>query len=666
MYQPAKPIADFPDRRGDAVDLGFAAPLDAGNRRHALDERRRVSLRWLSATILIGLCGGGLMSFAIVAALDSQSDFAEQPELVASQTPAPAATATAVLRKGDKLVRKVDLINARQSFKAATTSRIGNREVIKVHAFARVSAPLVLTSTDFKDEVPSFNPMKIMADAGGDRQADPAAAPDDDSATADVSLVTKDLASYDTMPLSSVTLGKDEAQRQAVEVLGQARRSLRMPLPTPQSMLALGMRAPAGIPALSYAPAQAGPFSGLENRMVPENVTAVPRLEHPAGESFSDEKIITIRRGQTGEAALQSAGATAEEAKAAIANLTAKPDDVSEGKQLKLLFAPLGADDTTKHLVRVMLYKDDETLEAMTAVNDSGKFVAIAAPEAAGGQRQAEDDDDADSDRISLFASLYETGLKNDIPKPVLQDLVRIFSYDLDFQRRVAGGDSFDVLYAEDDDGDIHKGDILYAAIQIGGETRHFYRFMAPDDASIDYYDRNGRSAKKFLLRKPVINAQMRSPFGIRRHPVLGYTKMHTGVDWAAPVGTPILAAGDGVVIKAGWDRGYGKHTEIQHINGYVTTYSHQSAFAKGIQPGVRVRQGQVIGYIGSTGLATGPHVHYEVIVNDHFVDPNRIKLPRGRELDGRILADFQRERTRIDDILQKSPNQTRIVAQRQ
>jgi murein DD-endopeptidase MepM/ murein hydrolase activator NlpD len=665
LYQPANPIADFPDRRGDAVDLGFAAPLDAGSRRHALDERRRVSLRWLSATILIGLCGGGLMSFAIVAALDSQSDFAEQPELVANQAPTPALTAQAVLRKGDKLVRKVDLLNARQSFKAATISRIGNREVIKVHAFARVSAPLVLASTDFKDEVPSFNPMKIMADAGGERQADPAS--DDDTGVADVSLVTKDLAAYGDAPLSGVTLGKDEAQRQAVEVLGQTQRSLRVPLPTPQSMLALGMRAPAGIPALSYAPPAAGPFSGLDVRMVPENVTAVPRLELPAGQSFSEEKIITIRRGQTGEAALQSAGASAEEAKAAIANLTARPDDVSEGKQLKLLFAQLDASDPAKHLVRVMLYKDDETLEAMTAVNDSGKFVAIAAADAGGSQRQsASDDDDDSSDRISLFASLYETGLKNEIPKPVLQDLVRIFSYDLDFQRRVAGGDSFDVLYAEDDDGDIHKGDVLYAAIQVGGETRHFYRFTASDDASIDYYDQNGRSAKKFLLRKPVVNAQMRSPFGVRRHPVLGYTKMHTGVDWAAPVGTPILAAGDGVVIKAGWDSGYGKHTEIQHINGYVTTYSHQSNFAKGIQPGVRVRQGQVIGYIGSTGLATGPHVHYEVVVNDHFVDPNRIKLPRGRELDGRMLADFRRERARIDEILQKSPNQTRVVAQRQ
>jgi murein DD-endopeptidase MepM/ murein hydrolase activator NlpD len=141
---------------------------------------------------------------------------------------------------------------------------------------------------------------------------------------------------------------------------------------------------------------------------------------------------------------------------------------------------------------------------------------------------------------------------------------------------------------------------------------------------------------------------------------------MHTGVDWAAPIGTPILAAGDGVVIKSGWDSGYGKHTEIQHINGYVTTYSHQSAFAKGIQPGVRVRQGQVIGYIGSTGLATGPHVHYEVVVNDHFVDPMRIKLPRGRELDGRMLADYRRERDRIDEILRKSPNQARVIAQRQ
>lgn len=663
MYQPSSRNTDFPDRRGDAVDLGFAAPIDAGTRRHALDERRRVSARWLSATILIGIFGGGLMGFAIVAALDSQTDFADQPELVASQAPRPKlAGDQSVARRGDKLVRKIDLLNAKQNYKTATTSRVGNKEVIKVHAFSRVSAPLVLTSTEFKDEVPSFDPMKIMADGAADRTAEPTPV-EGDEATADVSLTTRDLSASASLPLSTTSLGEAEALRQAADVFASERRSA-VPDMTPQSMLARSMRNPAGTGALAYAPPSTGPFTGLDVKMVPENVTIVPRLDAPAATSAPEEKVITVRRGQTGEAALRAAGATEEEAKAAVERLTAGKVQIDEGKQMRLLFAPLASPDAPRQLVRVMLYRDD-VLEAITAVNDAGSFVAIAPPEQDAARSAQADDDNDSPDRVSLFTSLYETGLKNNVPRAVLDQLVRIFSYDIDFQRRVAGGDSFDVLYADDDDGDIQKGDVLYASIQIGGETRHFYRFRTPDDGNIDYYDEHGRSAKKFLLRKPVVNAVMRSGFGIRRHPVLGYVKMHTGVDWAAPVGTPILAAGDGVVIKAGWEGGYGKHTEIQHINGYVTTYSHQSAFAKGIQPGARVRQGQVIGFIGMTGLSTGPHCHYEVIVNDHFVDPMRIKLPRGRELAGRILNDFKREHDRIDDILEKAPNQARVVAQK-
>nr|WP_246544683.1 M23 family metallopeptidase [Ancylobacter dichloromethanicus] len=148
----------------------------------------------------------------------------------------------------------------------------------------------------------------------------------------------------------------------------------------------------------------------------------------------------------------------------------------------------------------------------------------------------------------------------------------------------------------------------------------------------------------------------------MRRHPILGYSRLHSGVDWADRTGTPIYAAGNGVIKKAAWTSGYGRRIEIQHANGYVTTYSHQSGFAKGIREGVRVRQGQLIGYIGSTGLSTGAHLHYEVLVNGRFVDPMRIRLPRGRALDGRILASFEKERETIDALLNHS-NAARVAA---
>jgi murein DD-endopeptidase MepM/ murein hydrolase activator NlpD len=157
----------------------------------------------------------------------------------------------------------------------------------------------------------------------------------------------------------------------------------------------------------------------------------------------------------------------------------------------------------------------------------------------------------------------------------------------------------------------------------------------------------------------------MRSGFGSRRHPILGYTKMHTGVDWAAPMGTPIYASGNGTVEKAGWESGYGKYIRLKHNNGYETAYGHMTAFARNMEPGVRVRQGQVIGFVGSTGQSTGPHVHYEILVNSRFVDPMRIKLPRGRVLDGTILAAFEHERDHFDTMMAQPGRSAQAVAAR-
>ena len=176
---------------------------------------------------------------------------------------------------------------------------------------------------------------------------------------------------------------------------------------------------------------------------------------------------------------------------------------------------------------------------------------------------------------------------------------------------------------------------MLFASLTTGGETRRYYRFQSSDDGLVDFYDETGKSAKKFLVRKPLADGIMRSGFGNRHHPMLRYTKMHTGVDWAAPMGTPIYASGNGTIEKIGWEGGYGRYIRIRHANGYQTAYGHMSAFARNMAEGKRVRQGQVIGYVGSTGLSTGAHLHYEIIVNGRHVDPMRIRLPRGRVLEG-------------------------------
>jgi murein DD-endopeptidase MepM/ murein hydrolase activator NlpD len=255
--------------------------------------------------------------------------------------------------------------------------------------------------------------------------------------------------------------------------------------------------------------------------------------------------------------------------------------------------------------------------------------------------------------------------LSYDLPQKMAAQVVRMVAADVDFQSAIKPTDRLELFFSvpEEDEAATEEQELLFVEASFGGTTRTYYRFRA-SDGTVDYFNEEGRSARQFLLRKPVPNGRFRSPFGMRRHPILGYSRMHWGVDWAAPRGTPIIAPGNGTIEKAGWSSGYGKQTVIRHANGYETSYSHQTAFAKGIKPGVKVRQGQVIGYVGSTGLSTGPHLHYEVKVNGTRVDPMRVRLPDGKVLDGEDLVAFKRERDRINALLGKSVGDATVVAQ--
>jgi murein DD-endopeptidase MepM/ murein hydrolase activator NlpD len=303
-----------------------------------------------------------------------------------------------------------------------------------------------------------------------------------------------------------------------------------------------------------------------------------------------------------------------------------------------------------------------ERIETMAAVNDEYAYVNVAPPEAAPRPaRPAEDEEEEDDGSgLRFYNAFYETALRQQIPREIIDELVRVFSNDVDMQRRASPSDSFEAFFT-DDDGEL---DLMHASLTVGGESFKYYRYANPEENFADYYNEQGKSARKFLLRKPIAEGVFRSSFGMRFHPILRYSRLHSGVDWANKVGTPILAAGNGKVVKAQWDSGYGRRVEIEHANGYVTTYSHMSGFARGISDGARVRQGQVIGYVGTTGLSTGPHLHYEVVVNGSFVDPMRIKVPRGRELEGRALAEFSRHREQVDGLLQKAPGAAPRLAQ--
>ncbi len=240
--------------------------------------------------------------------------------------------------------------------------------------------------------------------------------------------------------------------------------------------------------------------------------------------------------------------------------------------------------------------------------------------------------------------SLYMAGVRAGLPVPVLINLIHAYSWDVDFQRDIRKGDAFNVLYEsmQDPDGNtVAYGEILYAEINLSGTALPIYRSTTTDGTS-DSVDAKGRSAKKTLMRTPIDGARLSSGFGNRKHPISGFNKMHKGVDFAAPRGTPIYAAGDGVIDFAGRNGAYGKYVRIRHNGEYSTAYAHMKGIGKGIRKGKRVRQGQVVGYVGSTGRSTGPHLHYEILKKKIQVNPMKVKMPSGLKLEGDELVRFQ------------------------
>jgi murein DD-endopeptidase MepM/ murein hydrolase activator NlpD len=655
------------------IELGHEPPLDVNGLSAPPGDRRGVSLRWLIGSVLTGLSGALLLGSAIYVSVEGDSAVAELPESVAPPSPkAQGAGPVVSARKADRLVKEDIVISARQAMKAPMTLRVADREVIKVRSFVRIASALTLTSGQYATDIPTFDPVKLFAE-GTDT---PERAPEQpDTGDADVSIVKRDL-TVAAVEEGAPALSDEDAAAQAAEERRLIQKSGENPvLPIPaQMMLQRTLSQPAAADGITaFANPVETSFSNIEVRMVPENVTVLPKTEAAADKAnaVNAEQIVALKKGETLEQVLRANGADDARIRAILGALsgTAKVTSLAEGQRVRLLVGPGPGPGNPRQILRVMLL-GDTAIEAIAAIDDRGQFVSVAPPASEDasvtGKPVAEGEDDSEDEEsgrgVRLYESLYETAAKNKLPQNVVEELIRIFAYDVDFQRRVASGDTFELFYASDEDNPDNP-EILYASLTTGGETHQVYRYQSAEDGSVDYFDPNGRSLKKFLLRKPIAAGELRSTFGMRYHPILHYSKMHTGVDWANKIGTPILAAGNGTIIKAGWTSGYGRHTEIQHANGYVTTYSHQSAFAKGIVPGARVRQGQVIGYLGSSGLSTGPHLHYEVLVNSHFVNPLKIKVPRGRELEGRVLADFKRQRDQVTALLSKAAN-TRVLAQ--
>ena len=257
--------------------------------------------------------------------------------------------------------------------------------------------------------------------------------------------------------------------------------------------------------------------------------------------------------------------------------------------------------------------------------------------------------------------SLYTSAIEKKINPNVIIQFAQIYGFEVDFQRDIRKNDSFQIVYEEyknDENKTLDYGNIIYANLILQGKSIELYHFNSDKEKVNDHFDANGQSIKKTLMKTPINGARLSSSYGMRKHPILGYNKMHQGTDFAAPMGTPIMASGSGSILKAGWCGGGGNCVKIKHNNTYSTVYAHMSKFAKGIKKGIRVSQGQIIGYVGSTGMSTGPHLHYEVIKNGKKINSQTLKLPSGKKLDGKLREDFELVKIKINVLKSELINQ--------
>jgi murein DD-endopeptidase MepM/ murein hydrolase activator NlpD len=620
--------------------LGNEPPV-AGDGRNATPDRREVSARWLSGTFLTGITSSVLMGVALLAALDGHEQLATPPE-IASLDLLASGDAEA---KAPRVVspRTVSRARDRRRMEVSTIISSGDRNLVRTVPFEHVKMALAAGHTTNRD-YPSFDPLAVFAEDGASQSATTGLIYGA-KVESEVSLRTVDF------PIETAAF--DEASDFSADEVEEVVRTTGSVLTDGAVRVAsLHYVDPERFGQVSLAVQALGGNYGV--RIVPENVSVAQRQD--TGDQLTEfaEDIIPFRADREIMDAFIDAGYAEQD----VDGMTEALTKLLGGSRLKagtVLRVGIETRGDKSRIVRSSVYTGRNHLLSI-AIDDRGQFVPGDEPELNPEILTAFEDSPpvhVRGDLPSVYDGIYRAAYSYGLTKDMTRQTIKLLASDVDFQSRLNPADRIEVFFSNplEDGGASEDSELLYVSATFNGATRTFYRFQM-EDGTIDYFDKEGRSARQFLLRNPVPNGKFRSGFGMRRHPILRYSKMHTGVDWSAPRGTAIIASGNGVVEEAGWSGGYGRHTVIRHANGYKTSYSHQSGIAKGVVEGARVRQGQVIGYVGATGLATGAHLHYELLVNGTKVDPMRVRLPVSRVLKDQELAAFTRERERIDELL--------------
>jgi murein DD-endopeptidase MepM/ murein hydrolase activator NlpD len=611
-------------------------------------------LKWMASTCLAGMVGICLIGVAIYASMNMADGSGmvssiKRASLAALQPIRGARLAhdgqAASGQKGDRIQMTSAGFANRYVIHDTVVERQGSREFITIKPYLRIIAGMATALPETAAELPAFNPFKLYSDAtpigGGNAAAEAAQA---------VSVNVVDVPGGLLPVTDNIELQPDQVKR----LIAEAAENFAYA----EAPLALGESGgEATLQLASYRPDEVE-----RPRLLPNTTVLHKNLEDD--EDLSEEmiasaetKIIDVEAGDNLLGVMMKAGTDKSVASAILDSLDAVfgPDDLRPKQKIDFRLVPAPSDSGQMEPLRVSIFDKSGSHVVTATRNRDGDY--IASTQAPDGEVKIQ----TASNRATLYQSFYKAALDQKLPSETILKLLRVHSYDVDFKQKTRSGDTFEVFFDDDGINGNEIGELLYTAMTVGGDTRRFYRFRTPDDA-VDYYDEHGNSAKKFLMRNPVKGGRYTSGFGNRRHPLLRRTRMHTGVDWAAPSGTPILAAGDGTIEIAERHGGYGNYIRLRHANGFATAYGHMTRFAPGSKPGASVKQGQIIGFVGSTGRSTGPHCHFEVLVNNKFVNPMTIAVPRGLQLTGRELAAFQKERRRIEALMQLDPVTSRVA----
>ncbi|MCF3642186.1 M23 family metallopeptidase [Rhizobium sp. TRM95111] len=637
--------------------LGNEPPILADGRR--APDRREISLRWLSGTFLTGITSSILMGVALFAALDGRQQLAIPAEAYASLSPAAAPVENA--KRGARVIEPtlVAKPSDKRIMEVSTMIHDGEKEVVRRQPFAHVKMALAANHVATED-YPRFDPLAIFATSGRDAQ------PVSRTGTIYGSEVESEVA-LQTGDFPAGGSALDYSDQMSIDEVEENVR-------TNGSVLTDGSTQ---VASLYYVDPQRFAsenssldlLQGLTARIVEENmsVSAYDNLT-PDDPEYADD-VIPIHQPQDIAAAMTAAGYSKAQADDLAPYLEREIGgrELAQGDVLRICIVQRGKQ---ADIMRASVYVRGRHV-ATIALNDDGRFVRGSEPAELAAVASAFDSDTgptiiAGRDLPRVYDGIYRAALSYGMGSDMTAEIIRVLASNVDFQAQLRPSDALEAFFSVTDENGLATDDseLLFINARFGDTETRVYRFQNPEDGAIDYYDAEGKSIRQFLLRNPVPNGRFRSGFGMRRHPILGFSRMHTGVDWSAPRGTPIIAAGNGTVEKAGWDSGgYGNQTLIRHANGYVSSYNHQSAIAKGLKPGAEVRQGQVIGWVGTTGLSTGPHLHYELIVNGNKVDPLKIRLPGGKSLEGEMLAKFEVERKRIDALLGRDGAEAEVAS---